>query len=184
MRMNFPMAGCVLALALVAGCKSETKNETVVTDSTAAAAAAPAPAPAAPNPAAPVNVTLASKPGSKVTATATATHAPDSVTIVLNASNLEAGKKYAAHVHTGECAKGGPVAVPLTDITAGTDGTGTSTTVVAITKLSVDKPAFLQIHGPNKKPVACGDLPAHGEPNASTAMGASPGGAMAPTATH
>jgi type IV pilus biogenesis protein CpaD/CtpE len=175
-------ATCVFALTLLAGCKSETKNQTAATvDSTAAAA--PAPAPAAPNPAAPVNVTLASKPGSKVSATATATHGPDSVTIVLNASGLEAGKKYETHIHTGECAKGGPVAVPLITVVAGADGTGTSTTVVALNKLSVDKPAFLQIHSPNKKPAACGDLPAHGEPNASTAMGASPGGAMAPSAT-
>jgi hypothetical protein len=171
-------AACVIALTLAAGCKSETKNEMSATvDSTAAAA----PAPAAPAPPAPVTVDLASKPGSKVTGKATATHGTDSVTVVLDASGLEAGKSYAAHIHTGECAKGGPVAVPLATIVAGTDGTGTSTTVVALSKLSVDKPAFVQIHAPNKKPAACGDMPAHGEPNASTAMGA----AAAPaTASH
>ncbi len=182
MRTKYATAAtCVIALTLMAGCKSETKNETSATvDSTAAAAAAPAPAPI---PAAPVNVSLASKPGSKVTAEATATHGLDSVTIVLNASNLDAGKKYEAHIHSGECAKGGPVAVPLTDIVAGADGKGSSTTVVALSKLSVDKPAFLQIHAPNKKPAACGDLPAHGEPNASTAMGTSStaGAASAPS---
>jgi hypothetical protein len=161
------IALCTLALA---ACKSETKTDTTNTtiDSTAAAATAPAPAPSPTTPApppGPVTAKLDTKNSSGVTGDATATHAQDSVTIELKLNGLKKGVKYTAHIHSGTCAAGGPVVVPLT----APDPSGMSRTTVAVASLaSAGQQMFIQAHGAKDAPVACGDLPGHGAPPSDT----------------
>jgi hypothetical protein len=99
---------------------------------------------------------------SGITGEATATHTRDEVAVVLALTGLTPGQSYDAHVHRGRCAEGGPVAVPLEAVMAEQDGAGTSTTVVQAAELPPEVPVFIQVHGTGGAPVACGDVPGHG----------------------
>lgn len=83
----------------------------------------------------------------------------DSVEFTLSMDGLEQGQQYPAHVHQGDCASGGGVAVGLNPVSA-TDGGGESTATVARTSFSAGQNYFVQVHLPDGTPAACGDLPA------------------------
>ena len=100
---------------------------------------------------------------SGVTGTVRADHDGDEVTVTVEVAGLEAGGEYPAHIHSGRCAAGGPVAVPLGRITAGEDGTGRLTTRVAAAELGAEDAAFVQVHGADGAVVACADLGGHGD---------------------
>lgn len=110
----------------------------------------------------PTDVTLSPKNESGVSGEATAVHSADSVTVELTVQGLEAGTSYPAHIHEGTCETGGGVAVGLESVTAGEGMTGSSTSTVPASALSPDQDHFIQVHGADGAPIACGDLPGHG----------------------
>ena len=106
---------------------------------------------------------------SGVTGTIAADHDGDAATISVDLAGLEEGTVYPVHIHTGLCAAGGPVAVPLGRITGGNDGSGRLTARVAASQLAPDQPAFVQVHGSSGAAIACADIAGHeGEADALT----------------
>jgi hypothetical protein len=101
--------------------------------------------------------------GSQVSGEAMAMHADDAVIVVIDLEGLPDEGEYDAHVHTGTCAEGGPVATPLNPILGLADGTGNSTTTLDADELPVGEPHFIQILGDGGSPLACGDIEGHGE---------------------
>ena len=89
---------------------------------------------------------------------ATATHSQQEVTvsILLKGDKAKADQSYPAHIHTGTCKDGGPVAVEL-----GTVQNLQSSKTVSLSSLPANQPAFVQVHGADGKPVACGDMKGH-----------------------
>lgn len=107
-------------------------------------------------PSAPVITTLAAVENSGVTGQATATHSPTDVVVQIDLTNAPEGD-LPAHIHTGTCAAGGPVAVELTSV-----ANGTSTTTVTLASLPANESSFVQVHDASGKPIACGDMQGHG----------------------
>jgi len=66
--------------------------------------------------------------------------------------------EFAAHVHRGVCAEGGPVAAALNPVVPAMPGTGSSTTTLEAAEVPANEPHFVQIHGPSGAPIACGDI--------------------------
>jgi hypothetical protein len=134
-------------------------------DETAGDAAVPADAPAAaPAAAEPVKVDLDDSNDSGIKGEATATHSANDVTVSIVLT--EGGKpevSYPAHIHTGTCEKGGPKTVDLANVT-----NNQSSTTVPASSLPVNQDAFVQVHDPAGKAVACGDLKGHGPGAAAT----------------
>jgi hypothetical protein len=89
---------------------------------------------------------------------ATATHSASEVTvsILLKGDNAKADQSYPAHIHTGTCEQGGPVAVELATVQ-----NLQSSKTVPLSSLPAGQPAFVQVHGADGKPVACGDMKGH-----------------------
>ena len=85
----------------------------------------------------------------------------EGASLTLTLDGLEPGSVYPAHLHSGRCAAGGPVVVPLGRVTAEQDGTGSLTAEVEGTELAADEPLFVQAHNPDGDAVACGDLSEH-----------------------
>ncbi len=109
-----------------------------------------------------VTIALAEANGSGVSGEAMAMHAEDAVVVILELEGLPGEAEYAAHIHRGQCADGGPVAVPLDPVVGLADGTGTSTTTLEADELEEDAPYFIQVHGEGGTPIACGDMEGHG----------------------
>lgn len=150
---KLPIAALSLAVALAA-C-AETQDEAEIPADTAAMAPAAADAP----PAAPVTVDLDDVDDSGVSGEVTATHSTNEVTvaIVLNEGG-QAATNYPAHIHTGTCEAGGPVAVELSPVS-----NLQSSTTVPLSSLPANQDAFVQVHDASGKPIACGDLKGHGD---------------------
>jgi len=168
MNRRYGMMGVfVLAAAVTAGCAKKEDEANEYADTTTVT---PAPAPPAAvdtgMPTAPVVVQLQDVGGSGVSGQATATHSPTDVTVAIRVNGAKGTADYPAHIHNGTCASGGPVAVELTAVKI-TNGVGESTTTVETSKLNPAQPSFVQVHEPGPgnggKPVACGDMPGHGQ---------------------
>ena len=98
---------------------------------------------------------------SNIEGKATATHSAQDVTVsILLEEGGKADVTYPAHIHTGTCEKGGPVAVELAPVT-----NLQSSKTVALTSLPANQAAFVQVHDPGGKPVACGNMKGHGDTN-------------------
>jgi len=83
----------------------------------------------------------------------------DSVTAnVLADSHLGPGD-YPIHVHAGSCEEGGRVALPLTTMTGGEGGEGSSLTTFQVSELPLDGTYFVQMHRADGTPIACADVP-------------------------
>jgi hypothetical protein len=78
----------------------------------------------------------------------------------LSVTGAPASAALQAHVHRGRCGNDQGVAAPLSPITAGADGSGSSTTTLDSAAVSGEK--FVQVHGAGGTPILCGDLPASG----------------------
>jgi hypothetical protein len=139
------------ALGLLACNKS---NENQAAMSGAAMAAMPAPA----------NVALAAKNNSGITGSAVLTRSGDSTSVALTLNGATSGTAYPSHIHFGTCDQPGGVVAPLTSVTAGANGSGSSTTMVATAALDAARQAhgalLVQSHQPNGTPAACGAIPA------------------------
>ncbi len=80
-------------------------------------------------------VNLSPLNNSGISGTAEIAHSEEDVTVVLQMSGLEAGDRYPAHIHSGSCEEQGPVAASLSAVEATAEGTGSSTTTVALSEL-------------------------------------------------
>ncbi len=107
-------------------------------------------------------IPLAPANASGVSGEAMAMHADDAVVVILELEGLTEEGQYAAHIHIGSCAEGGPVAVTLNPVLGLADGTGTSTTTLEADELDPDDPHFIMVHGEGGTPIACGDMEGHG----------------------
>jgi hypothetical protein len=122
-----------------------------------------------------VSVQLTPSRGSGVSGTATLEDVEEGVKVTLQMQNLpEAGIKHINHIHAGgTCAddragRTAPVTIPLTTITAKSDGTGSATTTIedvsAGQLFGEDKERFILLHaqtieGEGVPPgIACADL--------------------------
>ena len=146
------MAAVAMIVMAAACAENEDADDGLPADS---AALAPAPGSEAPSPT-PVVTQLAAVGGSNVTGDATATHSPTDVTVAINVTGAPAGE-LPAHIHTGTCAAGGPVAVELTKVS-----NGQSSTTVPLSSLPADQSSFVQVHDASGKAIACGDMQGHG----------------------
>ena len=99
---------------------------------------------------------------SGVSGEAMAMHSDDAVVVILDLDGLTDEGEYAAHIHIGSCAEGGPVAVSLNPVLGLADGTGTSTTTLEADELAEGDPHFIMVHGEGGTPIVCGDLEGHG----------------------
>lgn len=94
---------------------------------------------------------------SGISGEATATHSQQEVTVsILLKEGAQPDVSYAAHIHTGTCEQGGPVAVDI-----GPVQNLQSSKTIQLSELPADQPAFIQVHGPEGQPVACGDMEGH-----------------------
>ena len=109
-----------------------------------------------------VTIALGALNESGVTGEAMAMHADDAVVVILELEGLPGEAQYAAHIHAGTCAEGGPVVVPLNPVAGLADGTGTSTTTLEAAEVGTDTPHFIMIHGEGGTPLACGNMEGHG----------------------
>ena len=111
----------------------------------------------------PTNVALASAGGSSVTGQATMTSSGGQTEVMVTLNGLEPNSSHPGHIHQGTCAAGpGAVAVPLTEITADSAGTGTMTVTVPLALDSVTAaPHLIAYHGEGGAPIVCGEVMAH-----------------------
>jgi hypothetical protein len=147
------MAAVAMIVMAAACAENETDDADLPADSAALTPATGSEAP----PSAPVVTQLAAVGGSGVTGEATATHTPTDVTVAINVTGAPAGD-LPAHIHTGTCAAGGPVAVELTRVS-----NGQSSTTVSLASLPANQSSFVQVHDASGKAIACGDMQGHGD---------------------
>ncbi len=109
------------------------------------------------------SVTLNPVEGSGLTGDAMAMDHGGSTMVTVTLRGATAGARHAAHVHTGRCATGGPVAAPLDPVNVADNGSASQNSTVSLTMAQLlDGRHFVQVHEANGdpgKPAACGDLP-------------------------
>jgi len=149
-----------LASLVVAACgdPAPVDDPTIEPDTAPAVEAAPSPMDTM------MHVTIALEPmnASGVSGEAMALHSDDAVVVILELEGLPGEAQYAAHIHAGTCAAGGPVVVPLNPVAGLADGTGTSTTTLEADEVGTDTPHFIMVHGEGGTPLACGNMEGHG----------------------
>lgn len=146
-------AAALVALTALAGCVEDTEEDAMLADSAAVAGDT------VQNelPMEPTVTELDDVNDSGISGEATATHSQQDVTVsILLKEGAQSDVSYAAHIHTGTCEQGGPVAVDI-----GPVENLQSSRTVQLSELPADQPAFIQVHGPNGQPVACGDMKGH-----------------------
>ncbi len=78
--------------------------------------------------------------------------------VTVDVTGLPAEGEYPTHIHEGTCLEGGPVAEPLSHVAGMEDGSGSSTTTLALDVLDWNQALFVQVHGEAGEPIACGDI--------------------------
>jgi hypothetical protein len=148
----FALAACTA----LAACEREAGDADTAADTTGDTLAARADT-AAEMPMEPVVSGLDDVNDSGISGEATATHSQDQVTVsILLKDGARADVSYPAHIHTGTCKDGGPVAVELEPVK-----NLQSQKTVAMSSLPADRAYFIQVHDAAGKPVACGDMKGH-----------------------
>lgn len=148
------LSAFALAALVVAACAETAEDEAVPADSAAVATDS---ARAQQLPTEPTVTELDDVNDSGISGEATATHSQNEVTVsILLKDGAKPDVNYPAHIHTGTCKDGGPVAVEL-----GTVQNLQSTKTVPLSSLPSGQPAFVQVHGADGKPVACGNMKGH-----------------------
>jgi plastocyanin len=90
--------------------------------------------------------------------------------VQVQVSGLAPNSVHPEHIHGGTCADGGPITIPLNDLTAGPDGKATSTTIINGPPWFTipSRGWFINVHqGPTMSdgeatPIACGDVSKEG----------------------
>ncbi len=113
---------------------------------------------------APMTLSLDELNDSRMSGTVTLTPQGASTVVTLTLNGGRAGESVESHIHYGTCQAPGGVVVPLESVVIGSDGSGTSTTTVARSKLDDARQAhghlLVQAHLADGKPAACADVPA------------------------
>ena len=145
----------LMLLGTLNACDSTPDADDTAADTSAVGAQPPVAAAPATEP---VKVELDASNDSGIKGEATATHSANDVTVSILLT--EGGKpevSYPAHIHTGTCEKGGPKVVDLAPVT-----NNQSSITVPASSLPANQDAFVQVHDPSGKAVACGDMKGHG----------------------
>ncbi|MCI0347037.1 MAG: hypothetical protein L0221_16615 [Chloroflexi bacterium] len=108
----------------------------------------------------PTEVGLEAKAESGITGTATVLPTPDGVEVALDLGGVTAGQTYASHIHRGTCDDDLGVVAPLEDIAAEGENAHATTTIGASMLDPSAESLFIQVHGADGAPVACGNIPA------------------------
>jgi len=157
-KINLPVVLGVVAALLLAGCGGTTP----------APASSPTSTPAS---------TSATTSTTSTTASATLKHVPtgmatiswsptsQALTVKISLIGLAPNSTHPAHIHSGSCAKQGPVVYPLQNVVADAHGVGTSTTTIkSVTTVSANG-WYVNVHnGPGLSPsdqflpIVCNDL--------------------------
>jgi hypothetical protein len=146
-------AAALVALTVLTGCVADTEDDAVPADTTAMAGDTVQDE----LPVEPIVSGLDDVNDSGISGEATATHSQQEVTVsILLKEGAQPDVSYAAHIHTGTCEEGGPVAVDI-----GPVQNLQSSKTLQLSELPADQPAFIQVHGPDGQPVACGDMKGH-----------------------
>ena len=149
-------------LTLFAACAQAGDDENAPADSAAVGTAADSAAAAMP--AEPQVTNLDDVNNSGIEGEATATHSANDVTVsILLKDKAKADATYPAHIHTGTCKDGGPVAVELEPVK-----NLQSSKTVPTSSLPAGQSAFVQVHDASGKAVACGDMKGHGDDHTTT----------------
>lgn len=82
----------------------------------------------------------------------------DELVVEAAAEGLEPDGEYAAFLHEGRCADGGPVRLSLGRITAADDGTGSLRFRAEPERAPAGPALFVQLHAADDQPVACADV--------------------------
>ena len=113
---------------------------------------------------APMTLSLDAKNDSRIQGTVTLTPRGDSTVVELSLSGAKTGETVQSHIHFGTCDTPGGVVAPLESVTVGSDGSGSSRTTVARSRLDDARKAhgslLVQAHMADGKPAACADVPA------------------------
>src|SRR5688500_12764972 len=150
-------------LTLLAACAKAEEGDNLPADTAAQVGAGDAAAPAMP--AEPQVTNLDDVNNSGIEGEATATHSANDVTVsIVLKDGAKADATYPAHIHTGTCKDGGPVAVELEAVK-----NLQSSKTVPTSSLPATQPAFVQVHDASGKAVACGDMKGHGDERTTTA---------------
>lgn len=107
----------------------------------------------------PAEVGLEAKAESGITGTATVLPTADGVEVALGLDGLTAGQTYTSHIHRGTCDDDLGVVAPLEDIAADGETARVTTTVGQSMLDPTAESLFIQVHGADGTPVACGELP-------------------------
>jgi hypothetical protein len=97
---------------------------------------------------------------SGVTGTGRLVDEGESSLLTIELQGLPGAGSYNAHVHNGNCAELGGVAVRLTAVTGSADGTGTSSTTFGTADLPEGMLA-VQVHGADGSGITCADIHRH-----------------------
>src|SRR5688572_5138867 len=148
-------------LTLLAACAKAENDENAPADSAALGTTGDT---AQAMPAEPVVTNLDDVNDSGIEGEATATHSANDVTVsIVLKDKAKADATYPAHIHTGTCKDGGPVAVELEPVK-----NLQSSKTVPTSSLPAGQSAFVQVHDASGKAVACGDMKGHGEDHTTT----------------
>jgi hypothetical protein len=140
------------ALTALAACAEAENDDGTLADSAAANADS-----ANQIPTEPVVTGLDEVDDSGISGEATATHSANDVTVsILLKDDAKADVTYPAHIHTGTCEAGGPVAVELEPVK-----NLQSSKTVPLSSLPSNQAAFVQVHNPAGKAIACGNMQGH-----------------------
>lgn len=155
MRHHIQTVLALTALATFVACEKKAEDDAVPADTAATAPAAAAPQVNME----PVTIDLDPVKDSGIKGEVTATHSNDQVTVsIVLKEGAKPDVSYPAHIHTGTCDKGGPVAVELEPVK-----NGQSTKTVALSSLPSGQDAFVQVHDAKGTAVACGNMKGHGQ---------------------
>lgn len=148
-------AAALVALTAFAGCAPDADEDEVPADT--AAIAGDTANMQSDLPAEPTVTGLDEVNDSGISGEATATHSQQEVTVsIVLKEGAQANVSYPAHIHTGTCEQGGPVAVDI-----GPVQNLQSSKTIQLSALPANQAAFIQVHGPDGQPVACGDMEGH-----------------------
>ena len=103
---------------------------------------------------------------SGVSGTVRTDRSSEALSLTMSVEGLEPGSTYAAHVHDGRCAAGGPVRAPLGEFTS--EGQNPAQVEAELDAVPADEPVFVQVHAPDGTAIACADLPGGEEPSLMT----------------
>lgn len=82
----------------------------------------------------------------------------DDIVVTVEADSLQAGTRYTAAVYEGRCSDGGPVALPVGEMTASGQGSGSIRMEFGAGRVPAEGELFLQLNDADDRPVACANL--------------------------